>query len=551
MSPSARHCASLLFLLLLPPAVHGGEGRTTASGAPGDFSQTEQITLQRAIEMALRNNLDAEIDRVGVRVARDRVNAAWGVFDPVFSTEAARERNVVPQNATNVTSGENAQQLRVQQELARVIAEQNALLGGGPAAETSDIDFASVEPFIFESNNFRLSNGLEGRLPLGTSYRLGLDVVRRDTVIRDFDRQFVPEATSVAAVTVQQPLLRNFGFGANMAEIRISRRNREIAALTWQQSVTNAIQAVMANYIDMVYAQENIRVKEEAIEADKRLVAGTQRRFDLGMMSPIDVRQAQVQLSFDQEDLITAKNTFMERQFALKRAILRESPAIDDRVFVPSGLPAIVAPSLDRVALKGAAFRNRIDYKVALQQAEIENLRLRYFKNQALPKLDLVGSYGLNGLTTEFRNTVGNAFEGETPQWSVGVVASIPLGNVTGRNQLKAARGMKEQALLRIKQTELTISVDVDTVISRIQTNLQRVETARQTVQLNEEAMKVQNKRLEQGQAAAFDIIDTQRRLFEARTRALSARDDLDKSIVQLWFATGTLLEQQAITVSD
>src|SRR4029077_4939472 len=100
--------------------------------------------------------------------------------------------------------------------------------------------------------------------------------------------------------------------------------------------------------------------------------------------------------------------------------------------------------------------------------------------------------------------------DGQAPQWSAGVVASIPLGNVQGRAQLNIAKGLKEQAIIKIKQTELTIDVDVDTVISRIRTNAQRVETARQSRRLGEEAMKIQNKRIEQGQVSSFDIIDTQ-----------------------------------------
>lgn len=549
MALPARFCALLAAASLLPPALFAASDAAVISS--DEWTQQQFITLDAAIEMALRNNLDAEIDRVGVRAANDRLRAAWGVFDPTLAVSSARESAALPQNATNISSGENALQLQAQERLTRALEEFNAGQGGGGTTDEPEVtDFTKVDPFVFESDTFRLSNDLQGRLPIGTLYRFGLDVIRRDPRIRDFDRQFVPEASSQATVTVQQPLLRDFGFGANMAEIRISRRNRQIASLTWQLSVTNAVQTVMANYIDMVYAQENIRVKQDAIEADRRLVGGMQRRFDLGLMSPIDVRQAEVQLSVDEEDLITARNTFMERQFALKRAILRESPPDDARVFMPAGRPAIAVPKLDRVELKGVAFRNRIDYKVALEQAEIENIRLRFYKNQALPKLDLVGSYGLNGLTNEFRNTVSNAFQGDARQWSVGVVASIPLGNVQGRAQLSLARNLKAQALLKIKQTELTISVDVDTVVSRIQTNLQRVETARQTAQLNEEAMKIQNRRLEQGQASAFDIIDTQRRLYEARVRELAARDDLDKSIVQLWFATGTLLEQRAIQVA-
>lgn len=313
----------------------------------------------------------------------------------------------------------------------------------------------------------------------------------------------------------------------------------------------NAVQIVITTYYDMVYALENIRVLEEAVEADQQLVQGNQRRLDVGIMSPIDVRQAQVAVSEDQEVLLSAKNLFMERQFALKRAVLSEARIDDPRVFMPGKSTPPLAPPLDVVEWKRTAFENRLDYKTALQQAESDNIRLRFARNQMLPKLDLVASYGLNGLTTNFGSAVNRAFDGQATQWSVGVVASVPLFNVQGRAQVNVAKGLKEQSLLKIKQTELTIDVDVDTVISRIKTNMQRVETARQSRRLGEEAMKIQGKRLEQGQVSSFDIIDTQKRLYQARTRELSAQVELDKSIVQLWFASGTLFQECGIKVID
>jgi len=44
-------------------------------------------------------------------------------------------------------------------------------------------------------------------------------------------------------------------------------------------------------------------------------------------------------------------------------------------------------------------------------------------------------------------------------------------------------------------------------------------------------------------------VIELRRRLYDARSRELEAGADLNKSIVQLWLTTGTLLEKQSIVV--
>jgi outer membrane protein TolC len=89
----------------------------------------------------------------------------------------------------------------------------------------------------------------------------------------------------------------------------------------------------------------------------------------------------------------------------------------------------------------------------------------------------------------------------------------------------------------------------VDTVLSRIETLRQRLETARQTRSLNEEAVRIAIRQLEEGKISSFDVIETQRRLYDAKSRELGARADLNKAITQLWLATGTMLEETGITI--
>ena len=127
---------------------------------------------------------------------------------------------------------------------------------------------------------------------------------------------------------------------------------------------------------------------------------------------------------------------------------------------------------------------------------------------------------------------------------------SIPFGRTQGKAQLDAARGAKEQALIKIKQLEQTVTIDVNTVLSRIETLRQRLETARQTVSLNEEALRIGYRRLEEGQISSFDLIEFQRRLYDARSRELAARADLNKAITQLWLATGTMLDAAGIRIT-
>lgn len=543
---------------------------------------TESLTLNQAIEMALKNNLEARIEKIGVDIATGRMRYASGAFDPTLTLGASRESIRQPQNPTAITSASEllqqqtllAQQenLRVQQsaliDQEQTLLEQERFIQGviGAGVGTPLVLpqlpkpvpplnlpplFTQENPIIFDNESVRASADLKGRIPLGTTYGFTLGSARTTHSIVGFNRKFFPDNTGLAAVTVNQPLLRDFGFDANLAELRISRQNKKISQFNWALKVIDSVETVMIIYSDMYYSMENIRLKQDYVDANHKLVEANRRRLDLGLMSPIDLRQAQVSESVSQEELVVAKNLFMEKQFQLRRAILPDADVADDRVLVPTGREQNAVPKLDRMELMQEAFQNRVEYKAALTGVEIDDLRVRYARNQVLPKLDLVGSYGLNGLSTSMSRGLGKAFDGQAPQWSVGVVASMPLGNVQGRAQLAIAKNSKEQSMLKVKQTELAISVDVDTLISRISAHQQSVETARQSRRFAEEAVAIEQRRLEEGQVSTLDVVETQKKWFDARSRELAAQAALDNSIVQLWVATGTLLREKAIVIKD
>ena len=266
-------------------------------------------------------------------------------------------------------------------------------------------------------------------------------------------------------------------------------------------------------------------------------------------MSPIDVQQARAQVSLDQEQLILSKNLFMERQFALRRLITAEGREGGTRVFVPVQTPRLEAPPGGRTEFLQTAFQRRPDYLAAVTDAEKQDIRLAFAKNQLWPNLDLVGTYGYNGLNEDWQGARDLAWHSQAPQWSFGIQFSMPLGRVQNRAQYDAIRGFKEQAILKIKQTELAVTVDVDTALSRMETGRQRVATARQTRELNEEAVRIAYRRLEEGQISVFDIIEQQRKLYDAKSRELGAQADLNKAVVTLWHATGTIQDYTGITV--
>ena len=122
----------------------------------------------------------------------------------------------------------------------------------------------------------------------------------------------------------------------------------------------------------------------------------------------------------------------------------------------PTTIPDVVQYDVDAEAATAKAYENRPELAIAqVRGRAAAALNLKFAKNQRLPQLDAVGSYGYDGLAGR-TNTSPDIF-GEPPHadpghrphyadtdddffssdgarsWSAGGVFSIPIGNVTAR----------------------------------------------------------------------------------------------------------------------
>src|SRR5688572_761560 len=506
----------------------------------------QKLTLGEAIEMVLENNLEVEFNRVEVKIEEARRRFAAGVFDPTLNASASRESLQRPDITSNLTQAESllqTAQIRAIEENTR----QLQILNRQPITPFTDFDNRRI--VVFEQDADRAEASLGFRTPLGTRAALTAREAKIRTTFEGDQRNIQPFYQAFGGIEIRQPLLKDFGPAANLADVRVARISQRVAEMVWEKSVSDALAAVLGNYFDMLFAQADLRVKQDAIAADTKLMEQNQRRLELGFMSPIDVQQARAQISLDVEQQLLSENLFMERQFALRRLITREANESASRIFLPIETSDLPMPRLDRPTLLATAFNQRLDYLAAVTDAEKQDIRLRFARNQLWPQLDVTGTYGYNGLGDTERDARSRATSSQAPQWSFGLQFSVPFGNVQARAQLAAINGFKEQAILKIRQSEVLVTVDVDTALSRIETSRQRLKTARQTRELNEEAVRIAYKRLEEGQISSFDLIEQQRRVYDARSRELGARADLNKSVASLWQATGTVLERMGVSV--
>lgn len=490
--PAKLNPYNTLFPALVTTLMLGLAG--VSAGGPGDG--VVRLTLDDAVQRALQQNFSIRVEQVSPEIALARQRQASGRFDPVFEARY---------NRTEDSSREPVD------------------------------PFSNIRPEASLALVDRFDVGLRGDLPWGATYDFGFDTRNR----RGTFNEFTPEYSSFAGINFTQPLLRNFGTDVNLAQIRVARTNVAISEWQLRGRIMDVVTNTIFAYYDLHRAQQNLGVVRQSKELAQRLLDDNIRRAEIGVMSPLDITTARADVAAREETLLLAEREVRDRSNRLKQLITDELEAFLDlriEIAAPPMAPPIAPNVREEIAL---AFENRPEYHEALLDLQRRRINFTVDRNAALPRLDLVASFGLNGVDRDFGSSLDQLTTGESTSWQTGVVFSMPVPNREARGRRDAAGLEIQRALLQVRELEQSIIVELDTAVGDLENDLKRIEAARFSRQLAEEALEAEEEKLRAGTSTTFVVLELQGNLAEAQAIEIGAIADYNKSVAELYRLTG------------
>ncbi len=495
-----RRLIALLFSSILTVAAF-------AQAVPLDGATAEKITLDDAIRRALDKNFAIKVDGFESSIAAARVTEAFGKFDPVLNGTYNYAESFNP-------------------------ALADATTGVHPAASFSKTDTADLS--------------LGGLMPWGMTYRLGAS----STNTRGTFNSYADNYDTFAGISGTQPLLRNFGFGPTLASIRIAQVNRGISQWFFRQSVMDTITRVIFAYHDLNFAYANLRSAIRSKELAGQLLDENRKRFKVGSMSEYDVTSAESRAATREESILIAHNRVRVAENELKQLITDDkTPGLLAHHLTiepppPSPIVMVDAATDFRVALE-----KRPDYQQARLSLKRDGINTRLQRNQMLPRVDLIGSYGYSGYDTELGISRQQIKDEDYRAYSWGVVVSVPLTFTTERGRYRAAKLQQRQSETELERVEQDIVVRVGNAAGQIETAQKRVQATRRARELAQSTLDSEVKRLRAGASTTFFVSQQQEILSNAEVREASAQSDYAKALAEYDRQLGVTLEKLNITV--
>jgi outer membrane protein TolC len=480
------------------PYMAGSAG--TSTNAP---TNVRQLSLQDCIQLALKHNLDLQIDRYGPQISLYNLRADYGAYDPSFNLSGEHSRNVV----------------------------------GSQLFGTNQLP-----PAITDDNSFNSSVG--GVLPLGTTYSVGTGKSITDSY--GTQGQYSSGAVDVSAT---QPLLKNLWIDQTRMTIRVAKNRLKYSEQTLKLQIMQTVTTLEQAYCDLIYDGENVLVQQKAVELAERLVAENKKKLEVGTMAPLDLQSAEAQAASSRAGVIAARNQLGTQERAVKQLITDRYPEWSTVILAPTGKLAAPRPvvNLQDSWSKGLSRRpEMVQAKLDVEQAGIQ---LKYAKNQLLPELDIFGTYGYNGSGKEFSDALYNIQQANRPYYTYGGKITFPLANITARNNYRAGKITLEQVLLTLKKLEESIMISIDNDVGTIRANFDQVQATRAAREYEESALDAEQKKLENGKSTTYTVLQVQRDLTSARGSEIQALDTYNKSLSQLSLDEGTTLERLQINL--
>jgi HAE1 family hydrophobic/amphiphilic exporter-1 len=528
-----------------------------ASDAPrvGVGVVERKLTLDDALTLALKNNLEIEIERTQIASARQALRAAQGAFDFVLRYQPGIERRNTP--------------------TASVLVAANG---------------------VIQDRFYNQNATIEQRLPFGGA-SLHLDFLsgRQST-----NNPFVglnPFTTSQLVLGFRQPLARGREIDRERSEIKIRSKRIGISEVDLKLRVIDVASRVLAAYWDLVAARQDVTVKSAYVEWAREQLARSKRMIAAGTLAPVELSAAEAELERRLDTYYSSVGRVTEVENLLKTLLTgsRQDELWGD-VLVPVEDKAMeqgVVETLSEAVRQALA--GRLELRQLALQRETNDLQKLQARNELKPQVNLVGAYINAGLAGSI-NTADNPFSASNaalyqrvnalsqaqglppvPQANFGGVPTQMIGGfgqslsgLFGGNYQSVQVGLSlewnprnraaeanlaqtvlsERRLTLLKtQAEQAIEAQVRNALQAIQTARQRIVAAEASAQAAKEKMESETRLFQTGESTNFLVLTRQNEYADSLSRVVLARADLNKAIARFEQAVGTVLESYNLRV--
>lgn len=283
-------------------------------------------------------------------------------------------------------------------------------------------------------------------------------------------------------------------------------------------------------YLDLLDLDHQQGVTQRTLDSRRHSLRLTRARFDEGVSSMLDVRQAESLVASSEQAIADQRRRMVQTEHALSVLLGRNPGPIARSV----RLDALAPPTQALAGLPSALLQRRPDIRAAEESLRGAAANVDVARKAYLPSLTLTTLFGLAS------PGLSKLFDSGRHAWSVQPSIGLPIFD-GGRQRSGVALAEAQQRIL-VEQYRATIRQafrDVnDALVGLEQLAIQR-EASQRTVQAGQDRLRITRARHLSGIASYFEVLDAERQLFDSEIGLSQLTRSQQQTVVQLYLALG------------
>ena len=315
-----------------------------------------------------------------------------------------------------------------------------------------------------------------------------------------------------------------------------------------QQETMIRVASAYFNVLNSIDSLNAARAEEKAIGRQKDLA---KKRFDVGLAAITEVQETQAAF-----DLTVVSRIAREAQLDSARESLTSIVGRDIKLLSPlsDNFEISLPDPLDRESWVSLGLKNNYQLKAAKLQRDAAQASARSTASNHLPQIDLVGrvskSTSKQGKFGGFIQNPLFGVEQDTRQYSIQFNLPLYAGGAISSARRQAYANYdrsKEQAIYAERSTVR----DVRSNHFGVQTQVANVTARKQALASAESALEATQIGYDVGTRNTVDLLDAQKRLFQAQRDYASSRYDYIISMLRLKASVGSLSPKDLMNISN
>lgn len=422
----------------------------------------EELTLEKAIENTLKLQADIITSKLDSDASKSAYAGAGGAFDHVLSSNA---------------------------EIA--------------SAETP---LGAIEKQTYNSD--KLTSDTETyAVKLSKLTRSGISVETSASVFRQNDAPYnqPTQATSSIGVAINIPLFDLLMENKNSTNEKIALENSHARVDDYFFQASTSVYQTIAAYWNYLAAYERLLVYKKSEENIQKMLSDFEKLVEAKERPRADANQIRANLAMKQGLVVSGERDLSTLGYQLATSM---GVSIDETTLSPPKVQWVTVDdprTLSADSYIRNAYKNRFDIKSLERVVHSAELILDMARRGMKPDLDVYVSadYSDKGRDVS-ADVVSNA-----RTVKAGILFSTPLERNFGKSDVAQKEIALRQWTINFANAKRKAALDVTSSLNELKQNLKAYEFSVETVNLYQEALTVEEKKLKLGMSTVIDVINT------------------------------------------